>query len=356
MTQDSTRPHLFRLVLLGLIGLVLWRIGFGLIKLLVDDDDFSNNRIGGIRVVAFGQDGRTLATANYNKTIEIWDVANFRVLRTLRGFDGVLLIPDGHILTWGDGQKTTMWDLASGAPSGTLGADGVIAFSPNNRILLDQSLRLWDIGSGQLLRTLGGPEDVYAAFSPDGKSLAEGGVGDSHKVWLSNVSDGKLLRVFERPCGQKRTKCRVRAVSFSPDGRTIASADSDDNEVDLWDVATGRLLQELPMGIWVNAIAFSADGRTLGVTQGAFVRGQWEDTGSAEGSVTLWDVASGKLLHKRAFGAFCIAFSPDGHTVAVGAAPYTVQLLDSRSGQTLRTLRGDAYWRRFKDDLKARLL
>jgi WD40 repeat protein len=86
------------------------------------------------------------------------------------------------------------------------------------------------------------------------------------------------------------------------------------------------------------------------------VRGEWKDTVSAEGSVTFWDVGSGKLLHEEAVAAFSIAFSPDGRTVAVGSAPYTVKLLDGKSGGTLRTLRGNAYWRRLKDDLRARLL
>jgi WD40 repeat protein len=366
--MESNPKRKFRLMplLLGVLtGLMLWHAGFGLIKFLVDDGDVSNNKIAGIWQVGFSQDGRTLAARNAISTVEIWDMANFRFLSTVKGSEGVMFVPDGRALAWeSSGEKMTIRDLANGARSARFDADGLIAFNPRNQIFLDHSFRLWDVGSGRLLRKFSKTEDAAGAFSPDGKSLAEGGIGDAHTVRLWDVSYGKSIHRFERPCPEPRKKCRVSAISFSPDGRTIASVadiygtagEDFETDVDLWDVATGRLLRNLALKGGTNSIAFSPDGRTLGVTDGIFFRGEWEGTVSAKGSVTFWDVASGRLLHREGFGAFCIAFSPNGRTVVVGSAPYIVKVLDAKSWETLHTLRGDAYWRRFNDDLKSRLL
>ena len=199
--------------------------------------------------------------------------------------------------------------------------------------------------------------DVTATFSPDGEFLAEGSEGTSHTFRIWSVSDGKLLRTFERPSREEGRTYNIRILSFSPDGRTIASADLDDPEVDLWDVSSGRLNHTLLFELWApNEIAFSPDGRTLAAARGAFVRGDWKDTVSAEGSFTLWDVASGKLLWEKSGGTFSAAFSPDGRTIAVGCPLYKVKLLDASTGRTIRTLRSETYWRMFQDDLMKRLL
>jgi WD40 repeat protein len=72
-------------------------------------------------------------------------------------------------------------------------------------------------------------------------------------------------------------------VIFSPDGRLLASCDCD-NLVCLWEVASGRLLHRLEEHTnWVRAIAFSPDSRQIA-------------SGSDDGSVKFWDVATGRCL------------------------------------------------------------
>ncbi len=93
----------------------------------------------------------------------------------------------------------------------------------------DKTIKLWDVGSGQLLRTLTGHTNHVdsVAFSPDGRTLASGSTDNTIKLW--DVVSGQLLRTLT---GHTNF---VESVAFSPDGRTLASG-AYDNAIELWDV------------------------------------------------------------------------------------------------------------------------
>ena len=122
----------------------------------------------------------------------------------------------------------------------------------------------------------------------------------------------------------------VHSVAFSPDGTTIASG-SRDGSVRIWDAATGRQLRELEgHGDWVYGVAFSPDGTTIA-------------SGSGDASVRIWDAATGRQLRKLEGygGAVCgMAFSPDGTTIASGSGDASVRIWDAATGRQLRKLEG----------------
>ena len=128
---------------------------------------------------------------------------------------------------------------------------------------------------------------------------------------------------------------RVVSVSFSPDGATLASG-SEDGTVRLWDVASRRNIATLEgHGDRVVSVSFSPDGATLA-------------SGSGDGTVRLWDVASRRniatLEGHRSEGE-SVSFSPDGAILASGSEDGTVRLWDVASRRNIATLAGhDWVW------------
>ena len=101
------------------------------------------------------------------------------------------------------------------------------------------------------------------AFSPDGTLLASGSYDDTIKLW--SIPGGELLKTL------KGHEVRVLSVAFSPDGTLLASG-SWNETIKLWSIPGGELLKTLEGNSeWVFAVAFSPDGtcwlREVGTTR-----------------------------------------------------------------------------------------
>jgi WD40 repeat protein/tRNA A-37 threonylcarbamoyl transferase component Bud32 len=120
----------------------------------------------------------------------------------------------------------------------------------------------------------------------------------------------------------------VKSVAFSPDGSRLLSG-SADGTIRLWDAASGQELHALNghTGV-VWSVAFSRDGCRLA-------------SGSDDGTIKLWDTASRQELRtfKRHTGAIkSVAFNADGSRLASGSEDQTIKIWDAVSGQEVRTL------------------
>jgi hypothetical protein len=212
-----------------------------------------------------------------------------------------------------------------------------LAFAPNGRLLAcDLSLRDLagkEVAQGQFDKDL--PGCLHVAFSPNGKQLAsvhfdDGTIQARHAICLWNITaDNKLLlnaTLQLKKDQHPRYRSSLYYLTFSPDGKMLASREPDESTV-IWDTTSGKELVRLDThGL---ALAFAPDGLTLTAI-------------TRDGLVQHWDLATKKCVDppdsaKREDFLFvenAIA-SADGKTLAL-ADDYSVLLKDAHSGKTLR--------------------
>jgi serine/threonine protein kinase/tricorn protease-like protein len=283
------------------------------------------NQTGPIESISLTADGRTLASASQDNSIQLWDMVGGKPLNSFSDHaNAVAFNSDGRTIAAADTDNNVrLWDAPTGQVIATMAGHTeqvlCVVFSPDGHKLAsgsaDKTVRLWDATGDRSIRTLQGhtAEVRSVAFSPDGGRVASASADNTIKLW--DVATGKLLRTLQ---GHGSA---VNSVAFSPDGRTLASG-SDDMTIKLWDVASGKNLRTLQgHTAAVRSVAFGPQGRRL-------------VSGSADTTVRLWDVSLGSLLNTlqgHTAAVESVAFSPDGNTVASGSDDKTIKLwsLDS---------------------------
>ena len=233
-------------------------------------------------------------------------------------------------------QEYTQWALPEGAKM-RLGKgviyDGNIAFSPDSSLLAVAStigVWLYDGHTGQERNLLTNNSNYVSSveFSRDGNTLAS---CSGNEFYLWDVSTGNLKLTVSAHLKY------LNMSKFHPNGNIIATCSGyyKDGTIKLWDVSTGRLITTI-IGHenGVETIAFSPDGTFLvsvGEDEEVWSMKFWDvDTGELKTTIILED--SSNVFQPN------IAFSPDGHTIAIcgGWTNKTVQLWDV-AATTLKT-------------------
>jgi RNA polymerase sigma factor (sigma-70 family) len=291
--------------------------------------------------LAFSPDGRLLAAANLDGSVQLWDPASAKELRRFNTGSPVrsaAFSPDGKVLATGGGARQgrgqgKLFDVSTGKELAVFeGAlDGgnplirfrdisqpevtAVAFSPDGATLgyasRGRTVTLWDVGQRRqrTSMTTSGGIVFSVAFSPDGTLFAAAGGNEflneedkSGGVELFEATTGKPVRALT---GIGNT---ITSVAFAPDGKRLATGGFDKG-VRVWDVVTGREISRSEgHGGVVRSVAFSPDGQTLA-------------SGSFDGTVKLWDADAGKTLatlQGPGGGVLSVAFSPDGRLLAAG--------------------------------------
>jgi WD40 repeat protein len=278
-----------------------------------------------ILAVAFSPDSRTLTVVDQAGIIHFFDPVTGRKQKAVpmqgearMGYQHSAIAPDGKTVTITDSQTVALAEPGSSQKVQPLRNDDAATYTVD--FLLDG-------------RTLN--EVAYTlAFSPDGKTLAQGS-GSGHKsgeVVLWDVITKKHRAVLP---GHRN---HVVSLAYAPDGKTLASA-SLDRTVKIWDLAMNtevRTIGGFAKGI--SALAYSRNGGELAIAAG--------DT------ISIRDTATGEevlALHGYSLHIVGMAFSPDGARLATAAGEDIdsptgkgggVRLWDLSTGQQVLNLAG----------------
>lgn len=214
------------------------------------------------------------------------------------------------------------------------GAGGALDWSPDGTTYATEApegngaVEIRDAASGTTTVSWAGhpPDLVDLAFSADGSMLATTGVDGALKLW--DPGTGQLLRTLQ---GAPETV--VVGPSFSPDGQLVAASWQGEGLARVWDRTTGAVGHELVTrtddGLPSNTTAFSPDGTRFAFTYNATPRVVELSTGTA-----IFD------LPGNTFPVNDIEWSPDGRYIATVGNDYHVVVWDGATGAELARARG----------------
>jgi WD40 repeat protein len=334
--------------------------------------------------------GQMIVTTGVNKLAFVWSLGSGRKLSTLAGHVGQIRRAafgpqSGMVATASTDGTARLWTLDSqGHVAGVTQLPGHtnpvvdVAFSPDGQFVVtasgDGTARVSTADKGAFRTLLSGDSDVVrtASFSPDGRLVITGSDDGTARVWDAATGKDLLPTATEAPTAPVReartvdgTIARaegkdvrlrgpfgtrvlhghrrpITSVAFSPDGAELVTA-SQDADARVWDVRTGRLLHRLDAHFGPVADArFSPDGRWI-VTAGPITAGLWS---AATGDFVTYLRGPKSVLTAASFTAdsrTIVTAERDGtvrtyHCDICGTLPELMQLAGARLAATRRTL------------------
>jgi WD40 repeat protein/tRNA A-37 threonylcarbamoyl transferase component Bud32 len=249
-----------------------------------------------VDAVSWSPDGRYIASASYDKTVQVWDATH-----------------DNHVFTYS--RHTDKVYAAVWSPDGKRIASGSA----------DGTVQVWDAFTGDRVFTYRGhnTQTVWTVvWSPDGKRIASGSDDKTLQVW--NAINGNLY------CTCRGHSAEVGIIAWAPNGQHIVSG-SPDKTVQVWDASTGGHILTYgghTDGVW--AVTWSPDSKRIA-------------SGSDDHTAQIWDPASGVHIYTysgHSASVDSIAWSPDGKRIASGSHDKTVQIWDPTNRKRIFTFRG----------------
>jgi WD40 repeat protein len=190
----------------------------------------------------FNSSGTRIVTTSEDGSIKMWDIASARVFRNIQitnkgwTYTAVFNPRGGSIAVGAQEGLLEVWDVNNGKRimqlRGHSRAINTVRFNKNcSRLLsasVDNSVKLWEIPSGRLIRTFSGRSFNSADFSPDGKFILTANDGGKAVVWRAKNGQ-KVMQLNHAPGG------RVLTARFSRDGKFVVTA-GENKVVKIWKI------------------------------------------------------------------------------------------------------------------------
>jgi WD40 repeat protein len=319
-------------------ALVLWKASDGAIIAKIPHPEPSG-------WLAYSPDGSLVVVAQMESVL-IVKAASGEPVSRIDGFTaplvGMALAPDEITLAaaYATGPYSLrLWDLNSnqvgrliqGQKDASAETDLVLAYSPEGEYLAVRG-DVWDLTAGEQLtgveQTIAAATSCWpssVAFAPAGNILATGCFEGQLDLW--SVPDGGILKSIR---GYSST---IEDLAYSPDGNYLAAVYGvPDYLVQVWQIPEGRASFTLTGGHFTR-VAYAADGRTLATVR---ANPAYDQYGHAAGFVQLWSASNGtQIAQLDVNDAVSVAFSPDNRILATGSFDGTLRLWEIASGKLL---------------------
>jgi RNA polymerase sigma factor (sigma-70 family) len=303
--------------------------------------------------LAFAPDGQTLATAGGDGTVRLWHTGTGKEVRLIEGYGvyDLAFAPDGGTLALAASHRDVPWyglvliDTATGKERRLAehsAAVQAVVFTLDGKTLIsggvDKTVRFHDVATGKELRRLGGlrGEVRTLALTPDGQSLL------TTTFDVENFRGGLVCRLWDTATGKEQSglfhQGSMKAVVFSPDGRTAALALHDDT-IRLIDMVSGRIVCRFerdpmnrgagdpstrahahfgsPIRSRYDSLAFAPDGKAIAASEGD--------------RVVVYEAATGRVRSEfrgHLASVVHVAFSRDGRYLASAGMDHSALLWD----------------------------
>ena len=246
----------------------LWDYRTGNIKKIL------TGHTGSVSSLAYSHEGNILASGSADRTIRFWNTQTWEVEKIIKGFShsvhSLAFSPDATLLASGGWNgDLRIWDVQTGVQLRTfIGHNSIVfsvLFSNNGKNLVScernsSTIKLWDIDTGELINTLIGHTQYITnvKLSPDRKYIASRS-GKGIRLW--DVRSGDHVKSVDISSGS--------SLSFSPDGGTIVCGTWEPHAdrqypLNLFSVQTGVKIATLTGHTdHIYDVVYSPDGKTL---------------------------------------------------------------------------------------------
>ena len=312
--------------------------------------------------VCFSPDSEKIATGHYDGSLKIYNLKSLKLNKMIQGsgncplsvkfdLDNQILVSghkDGSIKLWKPDSGELLKSIVSNSK---LSPSYSVQFSPDNQIIASGNngkIKFWSVKSlkntkiisppsikkenfkllKKIFGKLGKPHIKTISFSPDGHKIA---CGVDRQVMLWDIKLKRPIHILREY--SIYFNHYIQSVCFSPDGKILAAADFD-GSIMLWEIASGKLIRTLPnVDALITSIIFTNCGKFI-------------ICATIQGHLSVWDIQYGKLIkiYKNITNVNCVSICPMDKILVSGHHSGKVKLFDFNTGKRIITFLGHSHY------------